>query len=201
MTARPKTHSAAGVRNGFSLIELLVVIAIVGILTVSIMPALQSSAKSTGLGIAASALRSELNYCRAEAVGLNRPVELCFLRKTDAEAGCFEQYRTRILEQDGSERWITQARSLPEGIAVSSEMALSNILGSQTVETDAQGREVISLRVLPSGEVELDPSPGTPLFFTLGSKTDLLRSPGTLPKNFVTIQIDARNAQTTVHRP
>lgn len=194
-----------GASGGFSLVELLAVIAIGLILMVAVAPALNSTSKSAELGMAAQMLVDEIHFCRSQAAGLNRPVELCFIRSPGANSTWFEEFRSRSLEQDGNSRWMSRTRKLPEAIAISSDSNLSNVLGCQTAVPGAQGREEMSLRFAPSGEMELV-SPLSPIgsserFITLGYKSDFQRSQATLPVNFVTIQIDSRNSRAAMLRP
>jgi len=191
--------------DAFSLVELLAVIAIGLILMVAVAPALNSTSKSAELGMAAQMLVDEIHLCRSQAAGFNRPVEICFLRSPGQNSTWFEEFRSRSLEQDGNYRWMSRTKKLPEPIAIASDSNLSNVLGSQSALPNAQGREEISLRFSPSGEMELV-SPTAPLgnserFITLGYKTDFLRSQSTLPVNFVTIQIDSRNSRAAMLRP
>jgi hypothetical protein len=172
---------------------------------VAVVPALNSTSKSTGLGIAAQMVSDEIRYCRSLAAGLNRPVELCFFRAAGSASPWFESFRCRTREQDDSYRWVTQLRHMPDSIAISANVALSNVLGSQTPLSQTNGLEMVALRFYPSGEMTLADENVTlaesARFLTLAGKTDLERSPATRPPNFATIQINPRNSQAVVHRP
>lgn len=196
----PRTNSQA-----FSLLELLAVIAIMAILAVALIPAMNSTSKSTELGIAAQMVVDEIHYARALAAGLNRPVEICFLREIGQDTTWFGQIRSRSLEQDDSYRWVSPAHRLPDAIAISSHSSLSNVLGAQTPQPIGNGREAVALRISPSGELELADGgaslPDPTRYLTLAYQTDLLRSPDSRPPNFATVQISPRNSQAVLHRP
>lgn len=192
-------------RRAFSLLELLAVIAIMAVLAVAILPALNSTSRSTELGMAAQMVVDEIHYGRSLAAGLNRPVEITFLRDTGSDSTWFEKFRTRTLEQDGTTKWVSQVRRLPETIAISAHPTLSNVLGSQSPQPQTGGGEEVALRFSPSGEMDLVDSSATltdpTRFLTLAYRTDLQRAPATRPPNFATIQISPRNSQAVVHRP
>jgi len=192
--------------RGFSLLEMLAVLAILAIITMAVLPATSSLAKSTSLGTATQSLSDEINLCRTTAAGRNQPVDFCFLRKQNSTNELYEQVRSRILEQDGTFRWISRIRRMPEGVAIAGSKTLSNAIGFQDATVNADGDSEICLRFYPSAEVVLL-SPGSEAFtefarfFTVAAKADLERSPNTLPKNFATIQVDTRNSSVTIHRP
>jgi len=198
-------HDRPAPLHAFSLLELLAVIAIMAVLAVAIIPALNSTSRSTELGMAAQMVVDEIHYGRSLAAGLNRPVEITFLRDAGADDGWFEKFRSRSLEQDGTTRWVSPVRRLPDTIAISAHPTLSNVLGSQSPQPQSGGGEEVALRFSPSGEMELvDPnaSPTDPArFLTLAYRIDLQRAPGTRPPNFATVQISPRNSQAVVHRP
>jgi len=191
--------------RGFTLVEILAVLAIFVLLIAAVLPSV-SALRSARLGAAAQSIMDEVNLCRSSAVAENKPVELCFLRKATAENAGFDRVQVRSLEQDGSRRWMTPSLRLPDGLLISGDGTLSNLIGLQTVATNSDGDEEIAVRFYPSGEMSpVSPSPELNVvqtrYFTLAFATDLKRAPDTLPRNFATIQIDPRNSQATLHRP
>jgi len=196
---------------GFSLIELLAVVALMGLLIVMVVPSVGGIMGGARLTQTGNLLVDEINQAHMLALARSKPCEVWFLRMPSASGGAvaYRGFRSRLLEPDGSTRWVTRLQRLPEPLVISPSAARSNSIGGQTPQsvTDAPGiTGGVGIRIYPNGRAEaLNPTGdldlNTPLFFTIGKEAEVGDGGDSLPSSYITIQVLPRNARVTLFRP
>jgi|GEM_PF-2301078 uncharacterized protein (TIGR02596 family) len=197
--------------GGFSLTELLIVVAITVTLMSLLVPSVGQFVVSHRLTQAGQMVVDEINNARALATARNQPVEVWFLCTSGETEGGWV-YRTigsRLLEASRDMPWVTRSRRLPEPMVISPSEARSNCIGGQTPQ-DVEGvpglSKGVAIRIHPNGRMEaVNPKGnlklGDPLFLTIGAQAEVGDAGNSLPRNFVTVQIEPRNGRVTSFRP
>lgn len=188
--------------GGFTLVELLVVVTIFLILAALSMPGITSTLAGIKITNATALAVDEIQLARATALARNTPVEVWFLKGSNN----FQMVRSSLVNPDSSSEWISRTRQLPEGIAIASAEAYSNLIGIQSPTNSPSGVQGVRILIFPSGRVELPPpvsmNPNTSLFFTIVPSSSFDPNSGdALPANFATVQINPINARVTTIRP
>lgn len=193
-------------RRAFSLIELLVVIAIIAILAALATPALNSILQAGRITQAASQISATFTLAAQKAASENRPVTLRFIGESNGE-----YRRMQIVEilPDGTARALDRVITLPEGMALATNPAVSSFFSLPEKTAAATDPNVPGLgtsyryrefQFRPDGRLGLDVSAKWFVTALLGPpKGDPTSS--TLPVDFVMIQVDPVNGSSTLYRP
>jgi uncharacterized protein (TIGR02596 family) len=210
-------------RKGFTLIEMMVVVAMIALITAAVAPMVFNTLVSTRLTSAGETLAGQLSLAQQIAVSRNQTVEVRFYQYVDPESpGSKPAYRALAIMQassaDGAtnqlNKQLTDTYYLPSGIAVSDSAAMSPILASGRVQSEADKEKIIrrasdarykAFLVRADGSTNLeqlmrgDYRPNQ-CYFTLGEDR-VLQDSSTVPKNFYAVQIDPSTGRTSTYRP
>ena len=231
-------------RSAFSLIELLVVIAIIGIIGTFAVPAVGNLLKGTALTQAANMITDTIAGARQHALTRNRSVEVRFFRFWNTEvvgepvpsaaadldtvpAGLnykaqYRAFQAFEIADGGIPNPIGKLAFLPNTVVLSSEPALSSVLGNTDpakgpVKTKWAANdpelprgigtryEYVAFRFQPDGATTLSPNGGPSnglWFITVHLLDDMKRgSASAPPPNFFTWMIDPVSGSAKIMRP
>jgi len=236
--------SSCGKKSAFSLIELLVVIAIIALIGGYAVPAVGNLLKGTSLTQAANMITDTIAGARQHALTRNRSVEVRFFRFWNTEvvgepapgAGAsldskptglnytapFRAFQAFEIGDGGIPNPIGKLAFLPNSVVLSSEPALSSLLGNtdstkgpiktKWAAVDPElprgvgtSYEYVGFRFQPDGATTLSPTggPSSGLWFvTAHLLADMGKGTQTTPPpNFFTWMIDPVSGSTKIMRP
>lgn len=201
---------------GFTLLELLAVIIIIGIIAALTIPS-TGILGSTTLTKAAEELTATLNEASETAVVENTPIGIRFyeiasvdIPDSEEEFRAYQLVRlTDIVPEDPTQTATEVAETdlfyLPQQVLIMDTPANSTLVTTDSLECEQQQGESLPEAVkdatcygfdfLPDGSTTLPKTAAEesepPLWFlTLVEETDLIRTSGELPKNFITLGIN-----------
>ena len=224
-TPTPPSRSRA-----FSLIELVVVIAVLAIIAAFSVPAVTSMLQGSSLTQASQMLTDQVNLARQYGLSKNTTVEIRFYRYADPDtpgedvtkpdAGKFRALQVFEMLASGAALPLGKVEELPnsvmfnvnrdkpdEGFSSILEHSSRNLKSVDNVKLDVSAVELprgikkqyeyVAFRFLPDGSTTL--SPTKRWFLTLNGVNGV--TPGVLPPNFFTLQIDPVTGTTKIYRP
>lgn len=204
-------HTFRSSERAVTLLELLVVMALMGILIALVVTPVGRIMEGARLIQTGNRVVDEINQARMLALARSKPCEVWFLRMPSAsgDAVAFRGFRSRLLEPNGSARWVTRLKRLPETLVISPSVDRSNCIGGQSLQavSDAPGvTDGVGIRIYPNGRAEpLSPTGdlafNAPMFLTIGGESEVGDAGDSLPNNFITIQVLPHNARVTVFHP
>ncbi len=194
----------------FTLIEMLVVMGIVAILAALTVPAFNSIARSHSLTTGGETVVAQLNLARQHAISLNRSVEVRFYRTPNSVEGmeAFDRMQLLSLQDDGRLKMIDAAKPLPEGVIIAPDSSYSPLLhnpgtheGAATLRDGGEEaeRSYVAFWIGPSARPSLSGS-YQETFLTLWMAQQATSS-GSLPSNYLTVQVNPGNSTVRVYRP
>lgn len=208
-------------RRAFSLVETIVVMAIIAVLALLSVPAFETVMKGSRVTIAGRSVVDELSMAQQTALSRNLPVEFRLYKLPNelnpSGPRVYRAFQTFL----SGETLIPLSKVIyfPPGIAVMEDSTSSTspksplfanpgALSEPVPKPGTEGLplpnygtdyDFVSFRFKSNGETDLNNVPQGS-FFTLVTLTDVKTS-GTLPANFVTIQIDPLNGRVRTFRP
>lgn len=211
-TVYPHRIGPVDPRNGFSLLELLTVMVIMGILLSLALPFTTSLQETNNLGFAGQMVVDQMAVARQYAASRNQTVYVCFIDPSGSGINGYTSLQLWPSLPSSGGLAVGRAVKLPGGIEISANPALSPLVstyattaGTMPASSNVQGT-YIYLTVRPDGNLVAPNAPvATALtnmphfFFTLLP----VRFDGnsTLPKNYVTVQINPDTAEAQTFRP
>lgn len=206
-------------RRGFSLLELLTVILIIGIVSVFVTPAVTTILKGSQISQGEQILTDQFKIARQLALTKNRSVEVRFIRFGDPEVpgeqksspstGNYRAIQLFEVMDSGAILPIDKPQVLPPGTIFSSTKLSTLIEGGKDGTPSGndpkmpRGVELAydfkSFRFLRDGSTDLKITGGVVWCITLINMND--KEKGTLPANFVTLQIDPVAGAIRIFRP
>jgi len=182
-------------RRAFSLIELLVVVAIFALLATLAVPALSSIRGAGNISRGGQTLADLIILARQEASTKNRDVEVRFIDVPGDDPG-FRAAQLWLIAETGPTR-IGRIERLPDRIIISSNMALSPLLGSDNLGTTNFGamgvRGYRGFRVRAGGSLDASVTT-TNNFLTVHSANDS----NIPPENFYAVRVNPITGRVTV---
>ncbi len=197
-------------RRAFSLVELLIVISIILVLATLALPAFNNFGRANTLSACGQSLVDTLSLARQTALTRSRPVQVRFYKLPDIlqASGDPSDYRgIQLFLVDGSgTNALTKVIYFDSPIVISPVVATTSLWDGTNCLEVAPGADdaklpgvgasyrfrTFSFRADGSTDLPLDGS----WFLTLCAKQDYIKSPGGLPANFVTVQIDPQSGRT-----
>jgi len=222
----PRFHPEAG-RFGFTLVEFLVVVAIMVIVLSFVAPAMTAFQDSTNLSLAGQTVADELSVARQYAASRNQTVQVRFITPSSSAYKGYSAIQLWKITTTGTSA-LDQLYRLPVAMEVSANAALSPLVasagagalagGTNTMPAGSIAGSYVSFTVRPDGNVVIPPSTtsanafnsssGSPngafvsqpsYFFTIQSVR--YDAGSSLPKNYITIQVNPDTARTQIFRP
>lgn len=206
-TAASPTPRKRGV-HAYTLIEMLVVIAIIGTLLVISVPALSSLLESNNLTRGGQLLADQIGLARQIAAAKNKAVEVRLIKSDPASPNGYSSIQLWIADEAGGYKTVNRLASLPKGILISEQPAVSAAFGStnglSTNNSMPPNAGVVSnlkyaaFQIRPSGTITPPLAMSNATLTVISSK---FTTNSSLPKNYVTIQINPLTATPLVYRP
>jgi uncharacterized protein (TIGR02596 family) len=206
-TANPNTSGKRRI-HAYTLIEMLVVIAIIGTLLVISVPALSSLLESNNLTRAGQLLADQIGLARQIAAAKNKAVEVRLIKSDPDSTNGYSGIQLWIADEAGGYKTANRLASLPKGILISEQPSISAAFGpvnglSTTNSMPANTGAVSNLKyaafqVRPSGTITPSLAMSNATLTIVSSK---FATNNSLPKNYVTIQINPLTATPLVYRP
>ncbi len=201
-------------RRGFSLIEVLVVMSIIGVMAAATIPAFQQLVIGSNFTVSGELLRDNLTLARQTALVRNHSVEVRFyqFQGNGATTSDYQAFQLFLQKDDGTYDALTKVLYFPKSIILNTNAQFSSLFDSNTTNTTiGQGvntgvklpevgttYQYLSFKFKPGGGTSLAQVP--PCFVTLVAKNAAPVN-GSLPANFVTVQIDPVVGKVAVLRP
>ena len=216
-------------RLGFSLLELLAVILIIGVVAVFVTPAITTILKGSQISQGEQILVDQFKLARQLALTRNRSIEVRFIRygdpeipgekKNDPTSGGYRAIQLMEVLDSGAIVPIDKPQVLPQATILATG-TLSTLLSDPTVKTltASQSRttdggadpamprgieycyDFAYFRFLRDGSTDLKTTNSVVWCVTLVNMNDRATG-GTLPANFVTLQIDPISGAIRIFRP
>ena len=216
-------------QRGFSMIELLVVMGVIAVILAMAVPAMQSMLSGNKLTQSADSIKSAFSTMQQEAIKGNEAVEVRLYRYRDLNSPVTQpQFRAyqfvkkvtasieedRTSQQGGSRQGfrvvpLSKIERLPEGIIIFNNDEYSTLVTSQKMIResknvripDSEDGEYYAFLFRPDGSTSLPKTGSEQWYLTLVNEPDVLTNGGSLPSNFITIQVDAHNGTVREFRP
>jgi uncharacterized protein (TIGR02596 family) len=196
----------------FTLVELLVVMAVIGLVMGMAVPVLNSMNKGSKLTATADTLRFNLSEFRALAIAENIPIEVRFLKSSDAATAGerkiigYQAGRYESIRQPGSSNVVfefkpaSESVRLAEGVVISENPTLSTLVTDSRLTrgnheyrfADEESPEFVSFTFRPDGSTNLSKRLGDIWFLTLLEELEENKG-SSIPDNFHTLTVDAYN--------
>ena len=211
-------HPEVG-RFGFSLVEFLVVIAIITIVLSFVAPAMTSLQETNNLSLAGQTVADELAVARQYAASRNQTVQVRFITPSASAYQGYSVVQLWKITTTGTSA-LDQLYQLPPGMEISANETISPMAstaglagGANIMPTgSSMAGRYVSFTVRPDGNVVVaNPPPNgvnaangafvsQPSYFLtiLPARYD---AASTLPKDYVTIQVNPDTARTQIFRP
>lgn len=216
MTNKPLKH------KGFTLIEMMVVVAMIALIVAAVAPMVFSTLISTRLASAGETLAGQLSLAHQIAVSRNMTVEVRFYQYEDPESpsslsavralAIMQASETGSASQLGKQ--LTDTYYLPSGIAIGQTEALSPLLASSAIRSEADREKIIkrssnarykAFQIRGDGTTNIEqlmrneymPNKS---YVTL-AEDRAIGNGQSVPKNFYAVQIDPVTGRTTSYRP
>jgi uncharacterized protein (TIGR02596 family) len=220
--AKPALHR--GRSRAFTLVELLVVITIAAILSAVTLPTFFSLQGSYNLSAAGQVITAQLGLARQNALAYSHPVQVRFYQVADYNSATpvFRAMQC-FLEGDSGTTAISKPYFFPAPIrvfqATSGGVDVSSLLTQSYsgITVVASGDPTITanplpppigtsyqysfFRFRPNGMTDLSTATSTTTLLTIGLETAPIVAATSLPKNYVTLQLNALSGVVTVYRP
>lgn len=208
--------------QGFTLIEMMVVVAMIALIVAAVAPMVFSTLISTRLSSAGETLAGQISLAHQIAVSRNMAVEVRFYEFEDPEApGSTSAFRALSIMQASETgtraelgKQLTDTYYLPSGIAIGNTAALSPILASQNIRSEADREKIIkrspnarykAFQIRGDGTTNLEQLMQNEYrpnmsYLTL-AEDRAVKDAQAVPKNFYAVQIDPATGRTTSYRP
>ncbi len=205
----PSEHlTSSGRQNirAFSLVEILVVMAIVASLTLISMPLVSQVVSSLDLSRSAQSLENGLQLSRQHAVMAGDPVQFC-LYKTEEGYCAFQAY---LREDTGAWKPIMNVGKLPQTMIINDQLSggYSTLLQFTVPLTSSEIQRVKSLKVVEGRSFQFRGNGSTDLYaidgptswhLTIHRRAEPVING--LPKNFITLKVNALTGTVKVFQP
>ena len=222
----PHFHPEAG-PFGFTLVELLVVVAIIVVVLSFLAPAMTSMQEGNNLAMAGQTVADELAVARQYAASRNQTVQIRFITPSSSAYKGYSAIQLWKITTTGTSA-LDQLYRLPAAMEVSANAALSPLVaftgagalagGTNAMPAGSIAGSYVSFTVRPDGNVVIPPgttstnafnsSSGSPNGAFLSQPSYFLTiqparydAASTLPKNYITIQVNPDTACTQIFRP
>ena len=201
---------------------MMVVVAMIALIVAAVAPMVFSTLISTRLASAGETLAGQISLAHQIAVSRNMTVEVRFYQYEDPEApgskpavralAIMQASETGATSQIGKQ--LTDTYYLPSGIAIGQTQAMSPLLATSAVRSEADREKIIkrapnarykafqirgdgstNIEQLMSGEYQPNQS-----YVTL-AEDRAISDDQSVPKNFYAVQIDPVTGRTTSYRP
>jgi len=186
-------------RHAFSLVELLIVVAIIGILAVLTIPAFITISDAKQITAANQSLSDGLRLARQLALVKSTPVEfrLWQIRPQDGVRNSFCAYAYNQITDSGATNF-SKTNYFAKGVSLStgSSHKYTTLVTNGVVIINPQIRYA-RFNFRPDGSTDLNPN--LKWFATFVRDREVTNS--TLPKNYITLQIDPLNGNVSYYRP
>lgn len=208
--------------KGFTLIEMMVVVAMIALIVAAVAPMVFSTLISTRLASAGETLAGQISLAHQIAVSRNMTVEVRFYQYEDPEApGSKPAVRALAIVQaseTGSRSQIGQQLTdtyyLPSGIAIGQTLAMSPLVATSAVRSEADREKIIkrspnarykAFQIRGDGSTNIEQIMGdryrpNQSYVTL-AEDRAISDDQSVPKNFYAVQIDPVTGRTTSYRP
>ena len=212
----------SGRSQGFTLIEMMVGGAMIALIVAAVAPMVFGTLISTRLSSAGETLAGQISLARQIAVSRNMAVEVRLYEFEDPEApGSSTAYRALAIMQaseTGSRselgKQLTDTYYLPSGIAIGNTPAMSPILASGSLRSEADREKIIkrsanarykAFQIRGDGTTNLEQLMQNEYhpnmsYLTL-AEDRAIKDGADVPKNFYAVQIDPATGRTTSYRP
>ena len=190
---------------GFTLLELLVVLAIIGMLLGIVVPAVGSLLEGSNLTRGGQLVADQINTARQIASARNRTVEVRLVKLTNVSAQGYSGLQLWSIDANGATSPISRLYALPQQVVISEDASqLSRALGKAAkgkmpkFPVETADADYAAFQIRSSGVVTPRIDMGSFYFAVVraASATDT-----TLPKNYVTIQVNPNTGTTLIYRP
>ena len=200
----------ARLRAGYTLIELLTVVAIMSIIMTIAIPALKGILDSSSITRGGQLIGDQISQARQFAAAANSSVEVRFFKLTNLSANGYTGVQLWANNRAGVRVPLKPLALLPQGTAITENTTLSPALSSTYTQPLASGTmsssfvtapnaPYVAFQISPAGTVMPPLDAMKNLCFTLVPARFV--TSGTLPVNYVTIQINPLTASPLIYRP
>jgi uncharacterized protein (TIGR02596 family) len=207
--------------SGFTLIELIVVVVIMVVVLSFVAPAVTSSQEGNNLVLGGQTVADELAFARQYAASRNQTVQVRFITPSGSAYKGYTGIQLWKLTTTGTSA-LDQLYQLPAGMEISANATLSPIVSTNGLAGapypmptgGGMPGTYVAFTVRPDGNV-LVPNPPTlsnagnfqngsfisqPSYY-LTVQPERYDTASTLPKNYVTIQVNPDTGRTQIFRP
>ena len=193
-------YSSSADAKGFSLVELLIVMGILMLLVAVTIPSLSGLKRSSDMQVAATRAIEQFQLGRQIAKVKNRSVEMRIYTADKTALGA-PSIQLFSVKDDGTLEAAERRVVLPNSVAFSESATFSDFLNKYSTKTnDSKYGDFYSFRFRGGGQPALSVT-NTPPALTIMSREDVERNSGSLPPNYVTIQLEPQTGRPRVYRP